>query len=237
MPRGGEATRGSEMTDSRRGNGDGRGDRERNDRDRQDREPERNRDERRPAPRGNEAKSMPWEVYLTQISFDSSRGRYVGQVVELPEIRVEERTRQAAWEALEALLEDHVEVMRARGEPLPEPLTGKRYPDTLEVPLSQSLYRKLDALSKRERVSLDQIATELIAAAIEGRNSSQRAQPPAKGGNEGRQQGGGGGGRGRRPEGGGGQRGGGRYDYHQTMSSRENFLEYVRNLEKRGGRK
>lgn len=223
-------------------------------------------DDRRPAApaRREEVRQPlgPADDYQFQVTFDRQSRRYLGTVVEFPEIRVTSGNPEAALDEIRMAVEDHIEFVRRRGDAIPEPLGAKSYPTVLSVPMSQGLFRKLDLLSRQEKVSIDKLVAELISGAVERRN-----EPPARasggggnrppqhntgnrpqqhntgnrdGGNRGEGGGGGGGnnnrrggGGGRHGGGGGGHRGGGRSA--EVMENRESFMEYVRNLEKGGG--
>ena len=176
-------------------------------------------------------------------------------------------------------LESHLNLLRRQGEAIPETLQSRQYPDFLEVPISQGLFRRLDLLSRHEKISFDQLVVELLSGMIEKRlqapaptrnqhnmGSRPQQQQSHQGGHRDNYRSGH---RDNNREGGhreprrdgqrdnnyrGGQsqdrdndnignqrrsfqgnssqnRGRGR-DFNNTQESRENFLEYVRNLEK-----
>lgn len=203
--------------------------------------------DRRPAPPRREELRQPLgpaDDYQFQVTFDRQTRRYLGTAVEFPEIRITSNNPEAALDEIRMAVEDHIEFVRRRGDAIPEPLGTKTYPQMLSVPMSQGLFRKLDLLSRQEKVSIDKLVAELIAGAVEKRyepaprqGGNQNRQPQHNSGNhsgnrnDGNHGGGnrrGGGGR----HGGGGHRGG---RNSEMMENRESFMEYVRNLEKGGG--
>jgi len=142
---------------------------------------------------------------------------------------------------LEGRLEDHLHGLKRDRKPVPEAVYSRRYPERLEVRVSQSLYRRLDLQSRAEKVGLDQLVTELLTQALDRKTEAPRQQHQQqhhqrhdrnerhdrheKGGN-------------RHHQGGGHRHGAGRgRGYQETMDNRENFMEYVRNLEKGNFRK
>lgn len=208
----------------------------------------------------------PGSEYTTQCYYDKSSRVFVAFVVEAPDVRVSGYQKQQVISELENKLEQHLQEVRRRGDTLPEAIYHRRYPDRLDVKISQGLYRKLDLLSKQERIPLDQLVGELLAASVErrlegGRSQDRRHHQPApqaprphqhnnqrpqhrdrnrqahshnndpeSRGNQ------------RQPQHSGhsGHSQGGprrRRNYHETMDNRDNFMEYVRNLEKGNWRK
>lgn len=173
--------------------------------------------------------------FVFEIRFDRNKGTYLGSVSEIPELAVQAPTADEVYKALEDAIEDYLVDLRSRGGTSPEPLYTKEYPETLNLAVSQGLYRRLDLLSRRERSDLEKLAVELLTAGIEKRGERQRSHAPSSqgqnrdnGSNNNNNK------RNNRSQGGGGAKG--RYqNYHQTMDNRENFLDYVRRLEK--GRK
>ena len=171
----------------------------------------------------------PEDEYVMLIEYDRERREYVGTCLELPNVRVSGRKREMVFDELRDAVESEAEIRRRRNERIPEPLASNDYPERLELSLSQTRCRRLDVLSRQERLPVERLATELLAAAIE-----RRVDPPAPAGKAGGSGSQGGGRHHRQGGGGGGRRGQGR-NFHKAMESGENFLEYVRNLEKGGG--
>lgn len=182
------------------------------------------------------------DEYTLQTFFDKAAKAHVAQVAEFPEMRVSATTREAAVLEMENKLENHVENLRRRGEQLPEAFSGRRYPEKLDVKISQGLFRRLDNLSRHEKVSVDQLVIELLSSAITSRLEAlprdrqlarqpqpQQGQPPRHNQPEpgNRKQG--------PPPHRGQHHGGHRRASQEVMESRESFMEYVRNLEKSGG--
>jgi hypothetical protein len=142
-------------------------------------------------------------------------------------------SRDAAVKDLENRLENHLATLKRKGDSVTEPFLHRRYPDKLEVGISQSLFRKLDLMSRHEKVGLDQLVTEILTVGLE-----KKAEPPRQ--QERRSQGQGHQGQERGQRHGGHQHRHGNQrgrNYQDTMNNRENFMEYVRNLEKGNWRK
>jgi predicted RNase H-like HicB family nuclease len=186
----------------------------------------------KPGPR-----TMPEEEFAVQVFFDRGAGQFVASCLEFPDLKVQGHRREDVVEELTQKIGDELEMMRREGRPLPAPFAGRAYPEKLDVKISRTLYRRLDMQSRQDRVPLDQLVTELLTIALNRRPEGFGKSPDNR-----RQQGSGQqqnknqGNHNRRGGGQGGGGGGGRNrNYHDTMGNRDNFLEYVRNLEKGGG--
>ncbi len=175
------------------------------------------------------------DIYTLQVFFDQEEGVYRAGFLEFPEFRVSEVSRKEAIYGAEDKLYSQLAALRQSGQPVPQPIRGREFPTHIEFPLSQSLYRKLEARRYQERVTLEHLITELLTASVDrkGDASGDRHQGSGRSGNNRNHSS-----QGKRPQqqsgrgGGGGRRSA---NYHETMDSRENFMEYVRNLEKGGG--
>ena len=177
--------------------------------------------------------------YLVQSYFDKATNNFVGTVAEIAEIRVTSKNRNDCILEVEERIEDFLDSARHRQIPPPEPIYVREFPKRLEVAISQGLYRRLDSLSKQERVELDQLVTELLTTGVERRHDRRplerhaSTQQPRNNDHHPQQH------RQHRhhsqPRRGGNHMG--RHSYNDTMQNRENFMEYVRRLEKNDGGK
>lgn len=180
--------------------------------------------------RREEKVSRPCDEYLLQVYFDKGAKAFIGTVLEFPEIKSSGNSREGVLQDLENKVNNTLENLKRRQEVLPEGYFNRRQPEKVEVKLSQGLFRRLEILAQAEKVGVEQLLPELIAAAMERRTEKrpepQRQPQPSRDRDH----------RGNQRH--SGQRHGGRNrNFHETMDSRENFMEYVRNLEKGNWRK
>lgn len=191
--------------------------------------------ETQPASLGRMAdvESQPSDFYAIETHFDDSIGQFTGSILEFPELKAQGSNREVVMADLEAQAGQRLEALRQSGSDLPEPICEKQYPEFLQIALSQSLFRKLDRISRYEKIDLDKLVSELLARAVERRDSSRgsdRRPQQSQVGQHGhrhsnhRHQ--------NRRGGSHSNRGRG---YHESLQNKENFMEYVRNLENRGG--
>lgn len=174
------------------------------------------------------------DEFTIQNYYDRTSEKFVGFVSEIPEIRATGKRRTEVMIELEEKLDSHLEILRRRGENLPESFQTRRYPEKLTVPISQGLYRKLDFLSRQEKVAIDPLVTELLSAGIERRHEMRGHKSPSQQPQTGNQ----------RPSHAHSQshhhrphQGHRGRNIHDTLGNRENFMEYVRGLEKGGWKK
>lgn len=185
-----------------------------------------------------------WDEYAIQVYFDKTENQFVGTVLEFPEIRILGPKKDIVIAEIEQRLEQHLFQQKKRNETPVEPFFLKTYPQKLELEISRGLYRRLDVLSRLEKTPIDRLILELISQALGKRfdnpgtrsaghherherhehrgqnnnrhhnNQNQRNQNYNNNNSNNNN---------RRNQ---------NRNFHETMENRENFLEYVRNLEK-----
>ncbi|NBT58090.1 hypothetical protein EBT16_04825 [bacterium] len=168
--------------------------------------------------------------YTLMVRYDKDQRIFVAEVAEISECKAKGMSREEVLRDLKIKLEDYLEDHRHQGG-VPDAIFSKTYPDSLTLKLSHSVYRKLDLLSRMEKIALDQLATSLLTTAAEkrlesGKGSGHKHSQPSNSQQS-------------RHSHHGGRHGGGhnRNRHNQgNLDSRENFMEYVRNLEKGGNR-
>lgn len=168
----------------------------------------------------------------------------------IPELDVSEAgaTRAEAITQAETALEAAVEKWATSGEKLPEPVdlefTEAR---TLTLELAPLLLRDLSKHAKSSKMSLEQLATQLLSRGIgdlEGRKQAPTPprrddrRGPGRRGQDNQQRGGNQNRGGQQKRGGqGNRRGRNREGYRPELEDGANFMAYVRDQEKGGGRK
>jgi len=208
---------------------------------RESREPRENRDNRetrdsrepREPREASPARFKPIDEYSAVAYYDKTSRNFIGSFLEFPELRVTGANKENVLRELDTKLENHLQTIKRRGETIPEPFSARKYPERLDVRISPALYRRLDILSRLEKVGLDQLVTELLSASVEKHapapRAPQRQQQQHSHQNSQESRGN------QQPRHQHHRRGGGNRNYHDTMDNRENFMEYVRSLEKGGG--
>lgn len=195
-------------------------------------DPEEPEDALPPAPE-RPPEDVPFDVaFRLTLFYDKARGEYGVRCDELGDLEIYGSTREEALREGEAMLESRIAGYAVRGEPLPKPfdLDGvENYDGQIRCQVSRGLHLLLVQVARRERVSLQQLVAEMLAAGVA---QSRPDEPPRpRRGQENR-----GGERTERP--GGrirGRRGMSSERYNQVMEDKASFLEYVRGLDDDGG--
>lgn len=160
--------------------------------------------------------------YRIWIRYDAEADEFVGQVPEL-DVSAVGASRAEAVEGVEAAIDDRLRAA-ADGEPLPPPADLREVDGQLELEISQGLHRYLVFFAEQSGISVESLATELIAKGVgmlEGLSAAPRAETrPEPEGDDDR-------GRGRRRR--------KREGYRPELDDKDNFREYLRRMEKGGG--
>lgn len=166
-------------------------------------------------------------AYRILITFDAEAERFEGRVPEL-EVSAKGDTRAQAIENVESEIEAKVAAAAGSEEGLPPPAdTAEPEPGEVTVKLAGPLMKDLVYAANRNGMSVDELATQLLFAAV-GRLSTEpeRRSRPKKSeprdddrGNRGRR-------RGRNNE-----------NFRGDIDDQANFLAYVRDMEKGGRRR
>jgi len=181
-------------------------------------------------------------AYRIVVRFEKDKERFVASVPEL-EVTGSGVTRAEAIAQAEEALDSRLQAV-ASGEPVPPPSDVLAPPEALSIKLSASAYRDLAYAASLDRISVEALATELIARGIGYREragaaprrpiqarapfdsaadpDAQPTQDPAQ-----------------RPQpqrdDRGPPRGRQREGYRPDLDNQANFMDYVRNNEQGGG--
>ncbi|MCC7384715.1 MAG: hypothetical protein IT384_22895 [Deltaproteobacteria bacterium] len=183
-------------------------------------------------------------AYRIHIHFEPDQGHFAASVPELG-LSSTAKTRSELITAVEDAIEARIQEA-ASGKTLPAPIDTQSLPSTIAVPLSGGLARELFYQAKRDNLTPESLAAELIARGVgqseargprrrrdeaapgaPGESASSGDEQPADLSHERRDPGGDRGPprRGRRD----------REGYRPELEDKANFLEYLRGLEKGPG--
>jgi len=164
--------------------------------------------------------------YRVVVAYDSERQGFVARV---PELGLEESfasSRAEAMAAAEKKIEEAIRKAAENGEELPQPLDAEQKSGEIKLTVSSNLHRELEFMAREQGGGLEQLCSEILAAAASGakpvaravdsRPARERTERPVRG-------------RGPRPA---------SKDYFNILDDKASFLEYVRSLEGgKGGRR
>jgi predicted HicB family RNase H-like nuclease len=105
----------------------------------------------------------PVDKYSYRITWSEEDGEFVGLCAELPSLSWLAESQELALKGIKKVVRDAVADMKANGEPVPEPLSAKRYSGELRVRLPPTLHRRLAIQAAEEKRSLNRlIVTKLV---------------------------------------------------------------------------
>jgi len=174
-------------------------------------------------------------AYRVTLTWDADVGRFVAAVPEL-EVEAAGATRAEALESLESAVEVRVERAAVDGETLPPAVDAEPAPLDLRLKLAPGVARELRFRAHRAGMTVEALAQQIVAQSL-GPGAGARRSPPApqpepaeptepteaptKASSPPKRKG-----RRRRSEG-----------YRPDIDDQANFLAYVRDMEKGGGRR
>lgn len=104
------------------------------------------------------------EHYTYRVSWSAEDGEYVATCLEFPSLSWLADSRNDAIEGLDRLIVDVVNDMAADDEPIPVPLSEKKYSGTFNVRIGEHLHRDLAMHAAEERMSLNQYVVRKLSA-------------------------------------------------------------------------
>ncbi|MFH0899856.1 MAG: type II toxin-antitoxin system HicB family antitoxin [Pseudomonadota bacterium] len=178
--------------------------------------------------------------YRVLVQYDSEGALYVARAPELEPCSGEGATRAEAIAKVEEEIAAQLQNAREQGGSLPPAIDddGSPYSGVVTLHLSRSLHREMVWQARVEGIDLDQLLSEMLPLALQGRRQAGRhmvRNASLAASHHGPSEGGNGPARGQSRDERGGRRGYGSSDrYHAIMDDRATFLEYVRGLDSSG---
>jgi len=101
--------------------------------------------------------------YSYRITWSEEDQEFVGLCAEFPSLSWLAQTEDAAFKGIRKLVEDVVQDMQKNGEPLPEPLSIKKFSGKLILRIPPELHRELTIQATEAHMSLNRhILSKLI---------------------------------------------------------------------------
>ncbi len=99
-------------------------------------------------------------------------GGWLAEILDLPGCIADGETREEALENSELAIAEWIDAATQMGRPIPEPGTADKYSGKWVQRVPKSLHMKLANQAKREGVSLNALATTLLAEGLGQRKST-----------------------------------------------------------------
>jgi len=103
--------------------------------------------------------------YTYRLEWSEEDDEYVGLCAELPGLSWLARTPEAALRGVRKLVKETVSDLRSSGEPVPEPLSTRRYSGELRVRIPPVLHKRLSIEAAERRRSLNRLIIDKLSAA------------------------------------------------------------------------
>ena len=101
--------------------------------------------------------------YTYRVTWSEEDSEHVGLCAEFPSLSWLAGTPEAALRGIRKVVADVVADLRANGEPVPEPLAGRRYSGKFVVRVPPEVHRRLAAEAAEQGVSLNRLASAKLS--------------------------------------------------------------------------
>lgn len=101
--------------------------------------------------------------YTYRVGWSPADDKYASTCLEMPFLSCVAPTAQEATLAIEAAVDEHVEVMREGGETPPTPMADRSYSGTIVIRTSVELHRRLAIESAEQGVSMNQWVVQQLS--------------------------------------------------------------------------
>ena len=106
---------------------------------------------------------MNVDHYTYRITWSPEDGEFVGLCAEFPSLSWLAKKQGAALAGIRQVVADVVADLETGGEPVPEPLSEKRYSGEFRVRIPPELHRSLAMEAAEQGVSLNRLASAKLA--------------------------------------------------------------------------
>ncbi len=107
---------------------------------------------------------MSLDHYTYRVTWSPEDDEHLGLCVEFPSLSWLSDTPEAALAGIRKIVSDVIEDLRKSGEPIPPPLSEKRYSGEFRVRIPPQLHRALALEAAEQGVSLNRLASAKLAS-------------------------------------------------------------------------
>ena len=128
--------------------------------------------------------------YSYRVFWSEEDGEHVAVCAELPGLSwLDKRAERAlsgglrAERALSGVLRaarEAVELLREKGDPVPEPLIDRRYSGTFKVRIPPEVHRRLVLEAEEQNISLNRLVSAKLSAPLERQSGADLREAPAR---------------------------------------------------------
>lgn len=120
------------------------------------------------------------ERYSYRVFWSEEDGEHVAVCAELPGLSWLDRKAERALGGVIRAAREAVELLREKGDPVPEPLLARRYSGIFKVRIPPEVHRRLVIEAEEQNVSLNRLVSAKLSAPLERAASAELREPVAR---------------------------------------------------------
>jgi predicted HicB family RNase H-like nuclease len=103
------------------------------------------------------------DKYTYRVMWSEEDGEYIGLCAEFPSLSWLAKTQEKALTGIRNTVQEIIRDMQFTGEPIPEPLTTRRYSGKFTVRVPPEVHRKLSIQAAESRVSFNRLVSARLS--------------------------------------------------------------------------
>lgn len=103
------------------------------------------------------------DLFTYRVTFSEEDGEYIGLCAEFPGLSWLDETKESALHGITKVVADVISDMESSGEPVPEPISTRRYSGNFTVRIPPELHRKLAVQAAESNVSINRLISVKLA--------------------------------------------------------------------------
>jgi predicted HicB family RNase H-like nuclease len=107
--------------------------------------------------------TMKGDFYSYRVIYSAEDGEFVGLCTELPSLSWLAGSHQAALRGIRRVVAGVIKDLQASGEPVPEPLSTKRFSGKFQVRIPSEEHRRLAREAAEQGISLNRLVSARLA--------------------------------------------------------------------------
>ena len=120
------------------------------------------------------------ERYSYRVFWSEEDGEHVAVCAELSGLSWLDKKAERALTGILRAAREAVELLREKGDPVPEPLLERRYSGVFKVRIPPEVHRRLVIEAEEQNVSLNRLVSAKLSAPLERTAETQLREPSAR---------------------------------------------------------
>ena len=118
--------------------------------------------------------------YSYRVFWSEEDGEHVAVCAELPGLSWLDKRAERALSGVLRAAREAVELLREKGDPVPEPLIDRRYSGTFKVRIPPEIHRRLVLEAEEQNISLNRLVSAKLSAPLERPSGTDLREAPAR---------------------------------------------------------